>query len=342
MTLSHKAALGVLALGVALVLGQVFLSVKKAQSMRSTNPAFKVLRIMTHSSFAASLGPGPELKALFEKQCAPQCQVEFLSVGSGHQLIERLRAHPQEVVDFVAGLDLLSLQYALRHIKWHKITQPKGIELQEAVGRWSSMWFLPYDYAPLGFIYRSLDNVSDFATLTIPQVKVSVPNPEFSSLGMHMLIWAKKSLGLKQGIQWIKKIKPRLVGVMPSWSGSYGLLRSLKANVSFSYLTSLEYHLQQNQTDFKPAIFTSGHPLQVEFMAIPATCFNCKLAQKMANLMLSPKGQKILMKKNYMLPAIKIPNLLKQSKLPKVKILHYTKADISAKNQTQSLKMWSD
>jgi thiamine transport system substrate-binding protein len=49
---------------------------------------------------------------------------------------------------------------------------------------------------------------------------------------------------------------------------------------------------------------TEGHPVQIEFAGIPATCKNCELAEKFLALLLSPEGQKIVMEKNYMFPAI--------------------------------------
>jgi thiamine transport system substrate-binding protein len=70
----------------------------------SANAADKTLTIYTYESFTSEWGPGPKVKAAFEKTC--NCTVNFVSVADGVALLSRLKLEGAGTrADVVLGLD---------------------------------------------------------------------------------------------------------------------------------------------------------------------------------------------------------------------------------------------
>ena len=64
----------------------------------------EVLTVYTYESFIAEWGPGPQIKANFEKQC--DCSLEWVAVQDGVALLNRLRLEGSATkADVVLGLD---------------------------------------------------------------------------------------------------------------------------------------------------------------------------------------------------------------------------------------------
>ena len=62
------------------------------------------LTVYTYESFTAEWGPGPTVKAYFEKEC--DCTVDFVAVADGVALLNRLRLEGAGTsADIVLGLD---------------------------------------------------------------------------------------------------------------------------------------------------------------------------------------------------------------------------------------------
>ena len=332
------------------------------------------LVVLTHSSFRSATGPGPRLKQIFEGRC--QCQVQFISTGSGHLLLHRLQLKAKEPIDVVIGLDPLSLPQAFEKIKWKSIDYPRQY-LHPQVQAHTTPHFLAYNYSPLSLISRH-PTPSSWAEIWRRQPSISLQDPRTSSLGLQFVFWmyainrARPLVGLEASqegpthdtahphptinpgpatepgsttepghqdimLHFIKKLN--IHSLSPSWSTAYALFRTGQSDMSFSYLSSLVYHWQQGQYEYKAvqfgppkptsaarsrpssaspassspssAIEAAGqptepaalYPLQIEFLAMPEKCFNCKLAKKWAYFMLSREGQKIIMQHNYMFPA---------------------------------------
>ena len=70
-------------------------------------------------------------------------------------------------------------------------------------------------------------------------------------------------------------------------------------------MTSLAYH-RQEEGDFSYgfAYFDRGHPWQVEFAGVPATCQRCTLALRFLEFLLEPPAQKVIMESHFMFPVI--------------------------------------
>jgi thiamine transport system substrate-binding protein len=65
------------------------LAVFAGLSFSGAQAADKTLTIYTYESFTSEWGPGPKVKAAFEKTCG--CTVNFVSVADGVALLSRLK-----------------------------------------------------------------------------------------------------------------------------------------------------------------------------------------------------------------------------------------------------------
>ena len=134
----------------------------------------------------------------------------------------------------------------------------------------------------------------------------ALQDPHSSSPGLQFLNWVK-ALKKQQTVKWLEQFRANINSVSPSWSFSYGLFEKKQTPFVFSYLTSLAFHWQQpdGSSQFQVLQFPEGHPAQVEFVAIPANCRECDLAQKFVHELQSEWAQNLIMQKNFMFPARK-------------------------------------
>ncbi len=212
----------------------------------------------------------------------------------------------------------------------------------------SRPFFLPIDWAPVGFLYKESSagrgknsaKSSRFARAPTdgsqppkaghqtfkPQAKrglraseiislrqlpelqgqISFPDPRTSVLGMQLYYWIYQAFGGDlRGIKaFLARLRPRIYGPVFSWSRSYGFFQKGRVDMSLSYLTSLAYHIEEEAGGaYRFARFREGHPVHVEFAALPAGCASCGLARGFAGFLLSREAQKIIMESHYMLPA---------------------------------------
>ena len=259
------------------------------------------LKILTYSSFAGAYGPGPVLKKEFEKYCS--CKLQWFLSEDSTSLLQRFALLPK--IDMVLGWDQIT-KLSLDESDWEDIAFfKKKILLKNPF--LSSNFFIPFDWSPIGFIYKDkrykISSLNDFKSFP---GRVSFPEPRTSSLGLQFYYWIYEWLqGEPQQIsRFLKQIQDKAYGSIPSWSLSYGFFRKDQTQMGLSYLSSLLYHQKEepNQKYFF-AEFKEGHPYQVEFFSISKASKNKTLAIRFAQLLLSEKGQKILLDKNYMLPA---------------------------------------
>lgn len=167
---------------------------------------------------------------------------------------------------------------------------------------------MPYDWSPLSFVYRKSDEPvpQAFDELADPRFakQFALQDPRSSTPGMQFYHWVKAVKGA-QSQAFLKKFKPNVNSISPSWAFSYGLFKKEQTRFVFSYLTSLAFHWGvENNRDYRVLIFSEGHPVQVEFMAVPKSCRECALAEDFVRGLLTPEAQKIIMEKNFMLPVI--------------------------------------
>lgn len=302
--------------------------------------------IYTYSSFLDSFGPGPLIKAAFEKECL--CHVEFVDVGSGALLIERLKLAPEAQVDLVIGLDQLNLKRAVESVNW-KVMKPEPRDWVDVAKASTYPMFIPLDWSPMTFLYRDGEvkesNSIDKWLSGLSPKSLALQDPAMSSPGLAFLYWLyalsldNPSVKLEERLS---KLEPFIHSVSPEWSGSYSFFQSGAAKTVFTYLTSLVYHrVEKKETNFRAASFTEGHPVQIEYVGIPEQCRSCGLAEAFINILVSPEIQKVIMEKNYMLPVVKgVVDGTPFADLPQLKLIPTADMDKFSDGQRSLLQAW--
>jgi thiamine transport system substrate-binding protein len=306
---------------------------------RGRNPAAPrpELIIYTHSSFMSAYGPGPELAREFEKICL--CNVRYVDAGGSQLLLEKLRL-PQTVADVVLGLDQLSLKAAAQQIKWRDL-KPQERNWHEVFAKNHYKFFLPYDWSPMTFLFRKgeVQNSSDLKQFlaSLPEKSLSLQDPELSTPGKQLMFW---SLSVPEAFS---DMKSKVHSFAPDWSAAYGLFKKNQSKAVFTYLTSLVYHLDEEKDDsYEVAVFDQGHPVQIEYAAVPDTCRSCALAERFVEFLTEESSQKTLMNKNFMLPIVKgVEQGTSFAKLPELKLLPPDQLDTFVDQQEDLLKAWT-
>ncbi|MBE8221486.1 MAG: thiamine ABC transporter substrate-binding protein [Bdellovibrionales bacterium] len=303
----------------------------------------KILYVYTYNSFINQWGVGTYIKTEFEKQC--NCKLRWVRAGDSRMLLRRMQLLNNDRVDLVIGLDQFSMIEASSLFKWKKVQVKanwvlpikKSIKNNPMIGT----YFFPYDWSPMGFIYKKgLKNIpQSFSDLLNPELKnkIALQNPLTSSPGMQLLIAI--NLTLKKPKSFLTQLRKSTKHISNSWSKSYTLFKAQHKSIVFSYLSSVAYHIiEENNFNYKMAIFKTPHPYQIEMMAIPNRCKNCKLSKQLLKFLLTNKIQKKIMFKNFMFPVIKgVSDNSVFSKLIKPKLLDYS---VSKKFIKTSLKLW--
>ncbi|MFN7728769.1 MAG: thiamine ABC transporter substrate-binding protein [Bdellovibrio sp.] len=287
----------------------LFLALFVKNSRDPSKETKPVLRVFASSSFIAQWGPGPWLRTQFEQTC--HCRVEFFDGADSTILMQRLKSEARVGADIVLGFDQFDLEMATAGINWKPISV-QGLDFEdEAKPALAQPEFVPYDFGVMSFVFRKSElaqfpkNLDDFLK---PEWKgqISMQDPRTSSPGLQFLLWLIDIRGEEGAWEYLKRFNAQVKAYSTSWSMAYGLFTKAQAMTVFSYTTSPVYHkVEEKNLDVVAVELNEGHPLQFEFMGIPANCQQCDLAQKFAELVLSKEGQKVVMEKNYMFPVIK-------------------------------------
>lgn len=300
------------------------------------------LVIYSYSSMTASWGAGPHLKELFEKKC--KCVVEFVDVGEAGLLVQRLKLEGAGTrADVVMGIDQLSVREADQENLWLEIPKKDvswhaDLKQDETIQK----HFIPYDWAPLTFIYREGEVVppkkkEDLLSARF-QNKISLMDPRTSSPGFVFLAWmmSKGTEGQTFLTRLLQTMKPL---ISPSWSTAYGLFKKKSAQLVFSYATSAVYHwIEDKDESYQPAVLDEPVPVQIEYSAIPKSCARCELAEEFIDFLLTPEAQEIVMTKNWMLPVVQgVQEDTRFNELPRFK-LDFLMA--TTQNREEWLKAW--
>lgn len=295
---------------IAVVFLGLFLAVLNRTETNPVAGATATLRVFGYSSFTGRFGPGPLLKAEFEKSC--NCKVEFIEGSDSGILLQRLKIEGESLgADLVVGLDQFDLSKATAEQQWRKMSLGNLNVYDVVKPALANNNFVPYDWGALSFVMRTgelkkvptkLDDLLD------PELskKISLQDPRTSSPGMQFLYWLVRSKGEEEAFKFLQKLMPQVHSFSPTWSAAYGIFTSKQTKLAYSYVTSPLYHeLEEKKKDYQALVFAEPLPVQFEFVGIPEFCRHCELAEKFVNLMLSPEGQKIIMEKNYMMPVMK-------------------------------------
>jgi thiamine transport system substrate-binding protein len=228
-------------------------------------------------------------------------RVELLDGGDAGLLLRKIKGADADVV---LGFDQLSVPTAREASRWRPLRSHRGDG-----PRFQADEFLAVDHGALAFIYRraevepprSLDDLADARFKN----SIALPDPRASSPGLQFLFWILDRKGVDGGFAFIKRLAPNIVATPPSWSTAYGLFQKKRAKLGLGYLTSPLYHeLEEADRGYAAAVFAEGHPEQIEFVGVPGSCRACEAAETFALWLQEPTAQRLIMRKNYMLPLV--------------------------------------
>ncbi|MDM9624369.1 thiamine ABC transporter substrate binding subunit [Rhizobium sp. S152] len=266
--------------------------------------ADKTLTIYTYESFTSEWGPGPKVKAAFEKTC--DCTVNFVSVADGVALLSRLKLEGSGTkADVVLGLDTNLITEA----KSTDLFDVSGVDTSalKVPGGFKDDVFVPYDYGHFAVIYDTQTIKTPPTSLKEmvegdPAQKIVIEDPRTSTPGLGLLLWVKSVYGDKAPEAWAK-LKKRVLTVTPGWSEAYGLFTKGEAPMVLSYTTSPAYHMVSEKTDrYQAAAFSEGHYIQIEVAGLLKNAPDKALAQDFLKFMITPGFQDTIPTNNWMMP----------------------------------------
>lgn len=264
----------------------------------------KVLTVYTYESFVSEWGPGPEVKAAFEKTC--DCTVNFVGVADGVALLNRLKLEgASSKADVVVGLDTNLIAEA----KETGLFEASGIDASAAKvpGGFKDDVFVPYDYGHFAVVYdtQTLKNPPKSLKELVegdPSQKIAIQDPRTSTPGLGLLLWVKSVYGDKAPEAWAK-LKDRVLTVTPGWSESYGLFTKGEVPMVLSYTTSPAYHMVAEHSErYQAASFEEGHYIQIEVAGLLKNAPEKELGKRFLSFILTPGFQDAIPENNWMMP----------------------------------------
>ncbi len=265
----------------------------------------KTLTVYTYESFTSDWGPGPKIKAEFEKTCA--CTVNFVGVADGVALLTRLKLEGTgSEADIALGLDTSLISEA----KATGLFEANGVDAGavKVPGNYADDTFIPYDYGHFAVIYDTQmiknppKSLKDLIEGDASQ-KIAIQDPRTSTPGLGLLLWVKSAYGDKAPEAWAK-LRDRVLTVTPGWSEAYGLFTKGEVPMVLSYTTSPAYHMVEEKTDrYQAASFSDGHYIQIEVAGILKHAKDKDLAKSFLAFLISPAAQDIIPTTNWMMPA---------------------------------------
>ncbi|KQM31549.1 thiamine ABC transporter substrate-binding protein [Rhizobium sp. Leaf68] len=264
----------------------------------------KVLTVYTYESFVSEWGPGPKVKAAFEKTC--DCTVNFVGVADGVALLNRLKLEgASSEADVVVGLDTNLIAEA----KDTGLFEASGIDASAAKvpGGFKDDVFVPYDYGHFAVVYdtQTLKNPPKSLKELVegdPSQKIAIQDPRTSTPGLGLLLWVKSVYGDKAPEAWAK-LKDRVLTVTPGWSESYGLFTKGEVPMVLSYTTSPAYHMVAEHSErYQAASFEEGHYIQIEVAGLLKNAPEKELGKTFLSFILTPGFQDAIPENNWMMP----------------------------------------
>ncbi|KAA0969079.1 thiamine ABC transporter substrate binding subunit [Aureimonas fodinaquatilis] len=291
---------------ISCLVATLFIGVSSAFAQEADKP---VLTVYTYDSFIPEWGPGPKVEAAFEAIC--NCDLKLVGLDDGVGILNRLRLEGNSTqADVALGMttdlipELMATElFAESDVDLSAINLPGGFD---------DKVFVPFDYAPLAFIYDSEvvktppTSLAELVTGDKDQ-KIAIMDPRTSTPGLGLLLWMKAVYGDDAAAKW-QELAPRILTVTPGWSEAYGLFTKGEVPIVLSYTTSPAYHMIEEGTDrYQAAEFSEGHYLQVEIAGRLKSSKNPELATQFLQFTLSPEFQSIIPTTNWTLPVIDLP-----------------------------------
>jgi thiamine transport system substrate-binding protein len=271
------------------------------------------LTVYTYDSFSSDWGPGPKIKANFEKEC--DCEVNFVGLDSSVGILSRVQLEgATSKADVLLGLDLNLMQAATKT----GLLAPHNVDTSAVTtpGGWSDDYFVPFDQGYFAFIY-------DTSVLTTPptslkdivenqNLKVIYQDPRTSTPGLGLLLWMKAVYGDEAAQAW-ETLAKHTVTVTKGWYDGYSLFLKGESDVVLSYTTSPAYHMVAEGVDkYQAAAAAEGYYPQIEVAAQLKNAPNPELAAKFMAFILENGFQSEVATGNWMFPVIEL-----QTALPK-------------------------
>jgi thiamine transport system substrate-binding protein len=294
------------------------------------------LTIYTYDAFAADYGPGPGLKAGFEKTCA--CTVNFVGTDSSIGALRRVQLEGAGTkADILLGLDTsLSGEaratglFAPHGLTLDKLTLPKP---------WTDPDFAPVDFGYFAFVYDKTKvktpPTSFEELIKEPQsFKIVLEDPRSDTPGLGLVLWIKAAYGDKAPEIW-KGLKPHVVTMAQSWSDAYGLFLKGDADMALSYTTSPAYHaVAENNPGYGYAEFTEGFYPQIEIAGVLKSSPHQDLARQFLGWLAGPEAQAVIPTTNWMYPVSDVGTALPAAfPAQPAKVLALDEATITASKQ---------
>ncbi|MGN6158371.1 MAG: thiamine ABC transporter substrate binding subunit [Devosia sp.] len=291
------------------------------------------LTIYTYDAFAADYGPGPGLKAGFEKTCG--CTVNFVAADSSIGALRKVQLEGATTeADIVLGLDtsLTGEARATGLFAPHGLTFDK-LSLPAA---WTDPDFAPVDFGYFAFVYdktKVKTPPTSFEELIKEPAsfKVVLEDPRSDTPGLGLVLWIKAAYGDKAPQIWAG-LKPHIATMARSWSDAYGLFLKGEADMALSYTTSPAYHaVAENNPNYGYAEFSEGFYPQIEIAGILKSSKHQELAKRFLSWLVTPDAQGIIPTTNWMYPVTAVGDKLPSAFPPApAKVLSLDEATITA------------
>ncbi|MCE2517639.1 MAG: thiamine ABC transporter substrate binding subunit [Alphaproteobacteria bacterium] len=269
------------------------------------------LVVYTYDSFASDWGPGPQIKAEFEKTC--NCTLTFVGLESSVGILSRIQLEGASTkADVALGLDtsLTSIAAETGLFRAHGLATRGTLALPADVGFWADETFVPFDWGYFAFNYdtsRLAKVPTSFDELLSADndLKIVIQDPRTATPGLGLMLWVNAVYGDKAPEVWAK-LAPKLVTVTKGWWDAYSMFLEGEADMVLSYSTSPAYHLiAEGKDNFAAAEFTDGHYMQVEVAGILKSSDKPALAALFLERLMEAEMQSILPTTNWMYPAAK-------------------------------------
>jgi thiamine transport system substrate-binding protein len=265
-----------------------------------------ILRIYTYDSFAAEWGPGPRLRAGFEKDCV--CFVEFIATDSSIGALRRVQLEGDtSEADIVLGLDTAVVGEA----RATGLFAPHGIDLSGLLPPSpQDPEFVPFDFGYFAFVYDKdlvpAPPTSFEELIAMPDdFKIVIEDPRSDTPGLGLVLWIKALYGDRAPEVWAG-LKPHVLTVARGWSEAYSLFLEGEADMVLSYTTSPAYHAHaENDATYVAADFGKFYA-QVEVAGILKSSHKQDLAKRFLQYLISPEAQAIIPTTNWMYAAADI------------------------------------
>ena len=274
-------------------------------------PAGNTVVIWTYDSFISEWGPGEEAAEVFKNRTG--ITINWISHGDAGTMLSRLLSEgANSNADVILGLDQNLAKRALDSGLFNGY-RPRGAEhlFPELIFD-SEYRLVPFDYSYFAIVYDSekIPMVpASLEDLTNPVFGKSLIliDPRTSTPGLGFFGWVKEVYGSNWQDYW-KRLDLSILTITEGWSSAYGLFTRGEAPMVLSYTTSPGVHLEYEQTErYKAALFTDGHPLQIEAAGILKAAKNRRNAETFLDFMVSEDFQNIIPLTNWMYPVIDIP-----------------------------------